>query len=312
MSESNKIVQIVFYVSLFVIIGLAVTFTALFALYSVYKRKNISYGHEDESLLNSLKNKCNKEYFKRLKKDNKELKRDKDFNFENFLEGEKRNDFVKEVINKDNKKVKRINKTQKIVGYFFCAVIYIFLGFIIDFKVSNDAFFFGNTTYIVIQTGSMETVNSNNVYIKEHNLTNQIEQFAMIGINKVKDKDIQLYDVIAFKNDNNETIVHRVIKIDIKDDKYCYTFRGDANNGSLSYEVNVTSDKIVGKYNGFQNYGLGLSTTYFKSSAGIIALASAGIFLMAYEIAEDLIDRDNNKRYKVVISNYLGEDYEDK
>lgn len=33
---------------------------------------------------------------------------------------------------------------------------------------------------------------------------------------------------------------------------------------------------------------------------------------MAYEIAEDLIDRDNNKRYKVVISKYLGEEYEDK
>lgn len=45
----------------------------------------------------------------------------------------------------------------------------------------------------------METANSNNVYIKEHNLTNQIEQFAMIGIDKVDEKDIQLYDVIALK-----------------------------------------------------------------------------------------------------------------
>ena len=50
MNGQEKLDSIALYVSMVVIIGLAIVFGVLFSLYSIYKRKHVSYGHEDETL----------------------------------------------------------------------------------------------------------------------------------------------------------------------------------------------------------------------------------------------------------------------
>ena len=320
MTGSQKLIDIVFYVSLFVVIGLAITFTILFSLYALYKKKHIKNGHEDEKLLNDLK----KKYHNQLSDDviissyliikhedpkmDSTLKNGLTCVYDRKTLNELKRKKLLHLMVKDEEKAKNRKKVGKAFSIFLYAIIFIFLGLIAYYKLNNESFYFGNTSYIVIQTGSMETVNKSNDYISKNNLNNQIYQYSMIGIDKVKTEDINTYDIIAFKNSKNETIVHRVINIVIKDDTYYFTFRGDANNGSDVSEINVTSDKIVGKYNGFQNFGLGVATTYFKSSAGIVALASATIFLFAFDFSEDLIEKEYKKRDFAVALKYCESD----
>ena len=277
---SHKLVEIVFYISLIVVILLAISFTILFTLYSVYKRKNIKNGHEDASILNDLKRRYH------LNDDSK-----KDVS-------------LVECIKKGDKRRKVFNTIGNTISYFTFIAILVFGVFILSYKLEGDNFYFGNTTYLVIQTSSMEKAYEGNTYLKENNLTNQIIQFSMIGVDKVEAKDIKLYDVIAFTNTDGDTIVHRVVRISNDKGEYSFTFRGDSNSISGASETNIKYDKIIGRYNGFQNYGLGVSTTYFKSSSGILALASAFVFLICFDITEALIEKDYKNRQEYLAKEY--------
>lgn len=280
MNGLHKLVEIVFYISLIIVILLAITFTILFTLYSIYKRKNIKNGHEDESILKDLKRRYH-------------LKDDSSNNVS-----------LVECIKKGDKKRKIFNTIGNAISYFAFIGVLVLGVFILSYKVEGDNFYFGNTTYLVIQTGSMEKAYEGNTYIKENNLNNQITQFSMIGVDKVEAKDIKLYDVIAFTNTSGDTIVHRVIRISNENNEYSFTFRGDANSISSASEINIKYDKIIGRYNGFQNYGLGITTTYFKSSSGILALVSATVFLICFDISEALIDKEYKNRQKYLANKY--------
>ena len=146
---------------------------------------------------------------------------------------------------------------------------------------------------MTIQTGSMETINKENKYIFENNLTDQIEQFSLIGIDKVAQDDIELYDILAYQSESGDIIVHRVTRIYTSSDTNItyYTLKGDANTSSSAEELTLTYDKVIGRYNGFQNYGLGVTLTYLQSNIGLVAIAAAAIFLITYNVTESLIDK---------------------
>ncbi len=302
MNGSHKLIEIAFYVSLIVIIALAITFTILFTLYAIYKKKHISYGHEDEKLLEQLKKKY------RLKL---EMAGDISASCPE-KENEQINDgfahtCIKEepiiydgklltYVNDDKEKAKQRGKIGRAFSILLYLILFALIGVVASYKINNDHFYIQDTTYMVIQTGSMEEAYEGNLYLKEHDLTNQIAQYSMIGIEKVEAKDIRLYDVIAFKNSSGDTIVHRVIHITFENEKCYFTMRGDSNSGTNYWESAVTEDKIIGRYDGYQNYGLGVAITYFKSTAGIIALTSTTIFLFAFDISESSLEKEYEKR----------------
>ncbi len=276
---SHKLIQVVFFVSLIVVIVLAITFALLFFLYSLYKRKHIKYGHEDENILKELKKKYH------IKDDDKETK-------------------IVDCINKEEKKSNILWYVEKITSGILLVLLMLVIGFLFTYQVNNNVFFVGNSGCLVIQTGSMEEVYEGNVYIKDNNLTNQIEQFSMIGVDKVNAKDIALYDVVAFKNTNGDIIVHRVVNITNNNGQYLFTLKGDANTASNVWETAVKESQIIGRYNGFQNYGLGLATTYLKSNSGVLALISATIFIITFEGSEEYIDREYKQRRLYVAKQY--------
>ncbi len=59
-----------------------------------------------------------------------------------------------------------------------------------------------------------------------------------------KTDGINVGDVIQFSRDSH-TVVHRVTAIEEKDGRFCYTTKGDANNGEDSWKV--SEDDIIGK-----------------------------------------------------------------
>ncbi len=312
MSGSNKLIQIAFYVSLFVIIGLAITFTVLFALYALYKRKHIRNSHEDEKLLADLKKKYRRElegdplYQLEQGEEGKPSKRKEKepLDLYSCLEDNGGKVSLVSLIKRDEEKARRRKRVGEVFSYCLYGVFFIFFGVVIAFKINGDSFYFGNVSYLVIQTGSMETANSKNEYLAKNGLDNQIPQFSLIGIEQINQEDIKLYDVLAYKNSANQIIVHRLININVKDGVTYYTFRGDSNSISDISETALTFDKIQGRYNGFNNFGLGVAVTYFKSSAGLVAIASASFFLFSFDISEDSIDKEYRERILEVAKKY--------
>lgn len=69
----------------------------------------------------------------------------------------------------------------------------------------------------------------------------------IIFVKTVKQYEIQKKDIITFVIDN-ETITHRVINVEIKDNKFIYTTKGDKNE--VSDIEKIEFDQIEGKYIG--------------------------------------------------------------
>lgn len=303
-----KLQSIAFVVSMIVIIGVAITFSILFILYAKYKIANIKNGHEDKDVEKELRRKYKKIIEGQTKKN---IVEEEAFKYRLFQKLDTVETYVL-VGDPANNKQKVVDKPLTIYETIACSkekdkkyqlvlnivfgIFYFALGALLVlsmvFKMMGQTLFFGNTTLYTVQTGSMEKANEANTYLKENNLTDQLEQYSLIGINKVEsDDELELYDIVAYKHEDT-VYIHRIIR------KYqntssgvtYYTLRGDANTQSLSFELTLTKNDIIGKYNGFQNYGLGLTLIYLQSNIGIIAVCSALLFLIVYNVSESKIE----------------------
>lgn len=278
LSSVKQLESISIAVSVTVIVLLVLSFGALFYLYYRYYAKCIDNKIED----NYIKREVileNKKYFSRVEgvladaKLDAKSKRDSLPKFEKHLEEKKRS-----------------HKNLKVVANTFLVIFYVaflsIMSFAIYVRSSGDLFMVNGVSCLVIRTGSMEEAHENNKYIVEHGLDNQISAYSLIGIEKVKEEEIALYDIVAFYNKKEQIVVHRVINVYEKEGVVHYNTKGDANTASASYEIGLTYDDIVGKYNGFQNFGLGVTIYYLQSNIGIITVSLSLLLIGFYDLLE--------------------------
>lgn len=278
MNGQSRLGVIALVISILVILGLVIVFCFLFFLYSFYKKKQIKYGFEDKEL--------NDEITSTLYKTNKQnLSRN-----ENLIT-------YKDVIAREKSITSKLHIVMDVVsGVIIAFLLAIFITGL-TYRINNDNLFIGNTTYMTILTSSMEEKNEDNDYLLTYDLNDQITQYSLIGIDKINSEDdIELYDILAYKHDDI-VIVHRVVEIKENDKgETIYRLQGDSNPFSLNYEKELTFDDFIGKYNGYQNYGLGVTLTYIKSNIGIIAILGAAIFLFLATYAEEMINNEYKTR----------------
>lgn len=278
MNGQSRLGVIALVISILVILGLVIVFCFLFFLYSFYKKKQIKYGFEDKEL--------NDEITSTLYKINKKnLSRN-----ENLIT-------YKDVIAREKSITSKLHIVMDVVsGVIIAFLLAIFITGL-TYRINNDNLFIGNTTYMTILTSSMEEKNEDNDYLLTYDLNDQITQYSLIGIDKINSEDdIELYDILAYKHDDI-VIVHRVVEIKENDKgETIYRLQGDSNPSSLNYEKELMFDDFIGKYNGYQNYGLGVTLTYIKSNIGIIAILGAAIFLFLATYAEEMINNEYKTR----------------
>lgn len=330
MSGQEILGNVAFYVSILVVIGMAIMFSILFGIYGFYKIKHIKYGHEDLKIEGGLRKRYQSIIEKNSEKDLatkevshtsneteadyvllQDMKNVKTFTLVGEKEVEKPTEptTVLEAILEEKRKGKKWRVVSNVFFAIFYVLLLILLAFAISFKVTNQQLYVGNKGLVAIYTGSMETVNDKNTYIEENGLSgseNRIMQYSLIGVDKLTSEDeIELYKIYGFRNSDDTLIVHRLIRIYTNPETNItyYTFRGDANSDSAAYELVVTRDEIECVYNGFQNYGLGVATIYLQSNIGLIALLSAFVFLLTYQITEGCIDKTYDKRQQEIAKN---------
>ncbi len=274
-------------VSIIVIFLLVVTFGILFLLHYRYYTKCVRHHIEDDVLKKEVLYE-NKKYFK----ETEDILNDNGLSLE-----EKKKEIVPLISYVEQKKKKHI--PLKIVGNIFLGIFYALFVFIlisaIYVKSSGEMFSIRDTSCLIIKSGSMEEKNENNLYLFENQLDDQITTYSLIGIRKAAEEDIKLYDIIAFKDPENRIIVHRVIQIYSENGETRYMARGDANNGSASYELSLRYEDVIGKYTGYQSFPLGVMIFYFQSGIGLITLCF-GITLVGFY---DILDMKLGKHIKV-------------
>lgn len=62
-----------------------------------------------------------------------------------------------------------------------------------------------------------------------------------------KPEKIELGDVIIFNANYKHPVIHRVISITQKNEKYYFATIGDNNNGQIQFEKEISEDQIIGK-----------------------------------------------------------------
>ncbi len=282
---------LVLIVSAISLVCFAIVYICIFSFYYFNRKKCIENKLEDNEVIKIL----DKDVEKYDKKKNKKL---------SFIDT-----YYKR---KKSKKVGNII-SNSIVGIFLVALIGFFVWATV-MKSNDQITYFGDKTYLVVQTSSMSSINDNNKYLKDGSIDSKdkmntrISQYAFIGIDKFKSEDqIKVYDIVAFRMDD-KIIVHRVYSISIgeKDGHKLFTFRGDATPASMSGEINVTSDRIVGVFDGYQNQVLGSIVIYIQSGTGLISVFAIAIVLMVYIFYYDRIDLRLTDRYEALMKERFG------
>lgn len=149
----------------------------------------------------------------------------------------------------------------KVISYLILGVIAAFFIYSLANRFTSGVTMIGDKAMVVIGSGSMSQQNEANTYLKTNNLNNQFNTYDIIQIQKYKDVDqVKLYDVVAYRNDKNIVIVHRVINIKETDGIKTFITQGDSNNTSdvgSQYKESLSYDRIVGYYTNFRIQGVG-------------------------------------------------------
>jgi signal peptidase I len=82
---------------------------------------------------------------------------------------------------------------------------------------------------------------------KNFHFKNGFNTGDIIVIRGKKPEDINVGDVIVFSASKNYPIIHRVVKIDKKDDIYYFTTKGDHNEIIGPDDINIHQDQVIGK-----------------------------------------------------------------
>ena len=188
---------------------------------------------------------------------------------------------------------------KKILNIFADIIIVILALFLLlgitDRFVSSDIL---PVKSVVVLTGSMSYKNSNNDYLFENDLNNQIGEKDLIFVERVNNiDDINLYDVICYRNQNNIQVVHRCV---IKTEDYLIA-KGDAND--LMDDIYITYDNLVGRYTGYKIPYAGYITTFISSEYGISVISVLFLIGLTYFISKQNIDKYLDYRKKFLYQN---------
>lgn len=229
-------------------------------------------------------------------------------------------DALLEKLSKKRKRAHVMTIVSNAVFFSVLAVVVAASVFVGVTKNEGSLTYIGDTASLVIETGSMASVNAKNTYLNENGLLNEsdrIHQYSFITISHVEEEDMKVYNVYAFRLKGQSegsyvTIVHRLVNIETQEDGHkTYTFRGDANSGSMVGEMSMEFSEVLGVWTGYQNLPLGQFVYYLRSPLGLVIIIVACAFLVIYEFFYSRYLNEYKLRYDEVLARHLFPDDSD-
>ena len=230
-------------------------------------------------------------------------------NIESVSEGRDDIALIDNAIDEERKKKSKPKRILKIIlkVFSYCVLGVVVVGFGVSLygRFTNNIMVFGNSTVVVVGSGSMSKKNSDNTYLLTQNLTNQFNTYDIIGISKYNDQnDIKKYDVVAYKNKEGTTIIHRIINVIDNKGDIEYVTRGDSNNASdtnVQYDGYLKYKDIIGFYNNTRIPNVGIFVVFLQSNAGIITLLAIIYCLFMFDHYSSKYQKAVNERTSKLI-----------
>lgn len=175
-----------------------------------------------------------------------------------------------------------------IIYVLIILLIVISLWLMID-RISGYNFSFFGLRSSVISSDSMSEVNvrhEDRDYLLE-NEERLYKNDLIFTYDASSIEDLEVYDIVTYVDSNNNLICHRIVQIDIEENKI-WT-QGDANNardGVIEFE------DIKGVYIG-KISSLGAVTLYLQSHYGLFGISIAFLFIFGAAI---ILEIDKNKK----------------
>ena len=189
--------------------------------------------------------------------------------------------------------------TKQILFYIAIAILIPFLALSLYTKISNGIAMIDGRGVIVVASGSMSEKNSANPYLDA--IDNQLDTYDLITIESVQsDADLQIYDIIAYRNNEGINVIHRIVGTDIgKDGEVRYITRGDSNNASDSYKPSL--DDVLGKYSDKRIPYVGIFFMFLQSYAGILTVLAVIYCLIMIELISGRIYNAQGDRLEILM-----------
>lgn len=195
-----------------------------------------------------------------------------------------------------------VQNRRKVIGLirtiaFYLIIITILPIFVFSLvnRVMGNVMMIGDKAVMVVATGSMGYKNEANDYLFNRNLNNQFQQYDIIVLEKVEKSDIHLYDVIAYKNDKELNIIHRIISIE-PGSTTKYVTRGDIYDSSKTDLYKPVYEDVIGRYTGKRIPGVGIFIMFLQSYAGIITVISLVYCLLMIDRTAEKINKVQQER----------------
>lgn len=186
------------------------------------------------------------------------------------------------VANIKNKKLSRriFRRVKQVLVVILLVILISFLLISFYSKITHGVAMIGGKGMIAVASGSMSVKNEANPYLA--NINNQFNTYDMISLKKVSsDKDLTLYDVIAYINNEGTNVIHRIVGVENTPSGLRYITRGDSNNADDEYKPCV--DDIIGEYTGTKIPYLGAFVIFLQSFSGILTVAAVIYCLIMIE-----------------------------
>jgi signal peptidase I len=89
--------------------------------------------------------------------------------------------------------------------------------------------------------------NITNETFKDFRLDNGFNKGDILFMIRASPEKLKVGDIIIFEAGQKNPIIHRIMKVEKRGDKYFFSTMGDNNNGQLSVEEEISQDQLVGK-----------------------------------------------------------------
>ena len=203
-------------------------------------------------------------------------------------------EIIDEVIYERQKHVQNRRKVTALIRtvafYLIIVIIVPIFTFSLINRISGNRMMIGGNTVMVVATGSMGYKNEANDYLFTYDLDDQFQQYDIIVLEKVQKNKIQKYDVIAYRNDRNMNIIHRVIDFEYGSELK-YVTRGDIYDSTKTDSYRPTYDDVIGRYAGKRIPGIGIFIIFLQSYAGIITVVSLVYCLLMIDTIARKMDK---------------------
>ena len=196
-----------------------------------------------------------------------------------------------------------------IMACIFCALF----AFAIYVNVTEGGYANGIPSIKVVKSGSMSYKNSKNTYLETHNLNDQFEMFDLIITRKLPDEfELELYDVVVYKHENGEMVIHRIVGIEEPNekhpDKHHFKLQGDAVQFADTYPV--LYEQMRGIYRGERVPFAGSFVVFLQSPAGYLCILLVIIGIILIPIVEKIFEKAENARLQIALGNAVSNEQE--